>query len=50
MSSFVKQTGHLTVIAYWVASSLTQLFYKELSTFYYLTPLHHVNYVQKQLI
>jgi len=47
VSTFVKQVGHLTDTAYWVANTLTKLFYKELSTFYYFTLLHHVNYVQK---
>jgi len=47
VSAFVKQAGRLIDTAYWFASSLIKLFYKELSTFYYFTLLHHVNYVQK---
>jgi len=35
------------VTSVYVRKSTIQLFYKELSTFYYTTFLHHVHYVQK---
>jgi len=40
--SLCKQASCLGDNAYEDSSSVTQLFYKEMSTFYYLALLHHV--------
>jgi len=47
VSTFCKQASCLGDNAYQDSSSHTQLFYKELSTFYFLTVLRHVNCVWK---
>jgi hypothetical protein len=47
VSTFVKYVSCFGDNVYQDSSSLTQLFYKELSKCYYLTVLHHVNYVYK---
>jgi hypothetical protein len=46
VSTFVKYVSCLGDTVYQDSSSLTQLFCKELTAFYYLTHLRHVSYVQ----